>query len=204
MKKFKTFLLRLIFEEKGITAMETGIILIAFVVISAVFAYTVLSAGMFSTQVGGEAVYRGLEDTSATLEIKGNTIVKSNGSSCTAMIVNIAGALDGSTVDFTPPNDVDADGLADSDSTNVVTISYNSQTKYTEDLDWSISRVGKNDSDNILETGEVMQVTVDLTGVGESIGRLKTFTIELKPPQGAVLEIERTVPGALDTHMILR
>jgi len=204
MKRLKTFLLKFIFEEKGITAMETGIILIAFVIIAAVFAYTVLSAGMFSTQVGEEAVYKGLEDTSSTLEIKGNTIVKSDGSSCSSMIVNVAGALDGSAVDFTPPSDVDADGIADSDSTNVVTISYNSQTKYTDDLDWSITRIGKNDGDNILETGEVMQITVDLTGVGESIGRLKTFAIELKPPHGAVLEIERTIPGSLDTHMILR
>ena len=33
-------------DEKGITGLETAIILIAFVVVAAVFAYTTLSAGL--------------------------------------------------------------------------------------------------------------------------------------------------------------
>ena len=37
-------------REKGITGLETAIILIAFVVVAAVFAYTALSAGLFATQ----------------------------------------------------------------------------------------------------------------------------------------------------------
>ena len=37
-------------HEKGITGLETAIILIAFVVVAAVFAYTALSAGLFATQ----------------------------------------------------------------------------------------------------------------------------------------------------------
>jgi len=57
--------------QKGITGLETAIILIAFVVVAAVFAYTVLSAGLFATQKSGEAVYSGLESTQSTLEMKG-------------------------------------------------------------------------------------------------------------------------------------
>ena len=34
-------------EQRGITGLETAIILIAFVVVASVFAYTVLSAGIF-------------------------------------------------------------------------------------------------------------------------------------------------------------
>ncbi|HSW58618.1 MAG TPA: archaellin/type IV pilin N-terminal domain-containing protein [Dehalococcoidales bacterium] len=58
-------------NQKGITGLETAIILIAFVVVAAVFAYTVLSAGLFSTQKSQEAVYNSLAETQATLEIKG-------------------------------------------------------------------------------------------------------------------------------------
>ena len=61
-------------DEKGITGLETAIILIAFVVVAAVFAYTVLSAGLFSTQKGQEAVYSGLEETQSTLELKGAVV----------------------------------------------------------------------------------------------------------------------------------
>ena len=43
-------------DERGITGLETAIILIAFVVVASVFAYTVLSAGIFSSQKGQEVV----------------------------------------------------------------------------------------------------------------------------------------------------
>ena len=46
-------------DESGITALETAIILIAFVVVASVFAFTILSAGTFSTERSREAVYSG-------------------------------------------------------------------------------------------------------------------------------------------------
>ncbi len=49
---WKKFLKTLRREERGITGLETAIILIAFVVIASIFAYTVLSAGIFSSQKG--------------------------------------------------------------------------------------------------------------------------------------------------------
>jgi flagellin FlaB len=61
-------------HEKGITGLETAIILIAFVVVAAVFAYTALSAGLFSTQKSQEAVYSGLKEAQSTLELRGGVI----------------------------------------------------------------------------------------------------------------------------------
>ena len=60
--------------QTGITGLETAIILIAFVVVAAVFAYTALSAGLFSTQKAQEAVYGGLEETQSTIEQSGSVI----------------------------------------------------------------------------------------------------------------------------------
>jgi len=54
-------------REEGITGLETAIILIAFVVVASVFAYTVLSAGIFSSEKGKEAVHSGLEEARSTL-----------------------------------------------------------------------------------------------------------------------------------------
>ncbi len=50
-------------DSRGITGLETAIILIAFVVVASVFAYTVLSAGIFSSEKGKEAVHSGLKQT---------------------------------------------------------------------------------------------------------------------------------------------
>jgi flagellin-like protein len=70
-------------SQQGITGLETAIILIAFVVVAAVFAYTVLSAGLFSTQKSQEAVYSGLQETQSTLKLTGAVVAKAEG-----MIVN--------------------------------------------------------------------------------------------------------------------
>ena len=65
---------RLIRAERGITGLETAIILIAFVVVAAVFAYTVISAGMFATQKSQESVHSGLKEAQGGVELKGATI----------------------------------------------------------------------------------------------------------------------------------
>ena len=61
-------------HEEGITALETAIILIAFVVVASVFAFTILSAGTFSTERGKEAIYAGLSQVRASMELKGSVI----------------------------------------------------------------------------------------------------------------------------------
>ncbi len=59
-------------DRRGITGLETAIILIAFVVVASVFAYTVLSAGIFSSEKGKEAVHAGLESARSSFELVGS------------------------------------------------------------------------------------------------------------------------------------
>jgi flagellin-like protein len=67
-----SYLYRLDRDQRGITGLETAIILIAFVVVASVFAYTVLSAGLFSSERGKEAIYAGLENAAGTMEVVGS------------------------------------------------------------------------------------------------------------------------------------
>ena len=48
-------------DERGITGLETAIILIAFVVVATVFAFVVLTTGIFSAERGKETVFAGLQ-----------------------------------------------------------------------------------------------------------------------------------------------
>lgn len=59
-------------DQRGITGVETAIVLIAFVVVASVFAYTVLSAGIFSSEKSKEAIYAGLEQARGTMELVGS------------------------------------------------------------------------------------------------------------------------------------
>jgi len=178
-------------DQKGITGLETAIILIAFVVVAAVFAYTVLSAGIFTTQKAQESVYTSLEEVEATLQIKGSVIATSNDTGADGTVGNITftveGAMQGLAIDFTEPTE------------NVVVISYLDSTQVERDLDWSITKVGDADEDDLLEGDEKFEIAIDLSAL--SLGPDTTFSLEVKPPTGAVLTIERTTPAWIDAVM---
>ena len=62
--------------QEGITGLETAIILIAFVVVASVFAFTVLSTGLFSAEKGKETVHAGLKEAQSSMALLGGIIVK--------------------------------------------------------------------------------------------------------------------------------
>jgi len=191
-------------DERGITGLETAIILIAFVVVASVFAYTVLSAGIFSSQKGQEAVYSGLQQARSTLEMKGQLIAQGNTTAVGNVTFCVASALEGESIDLTYPDDISPDdGIADANSSNVVVISYSSAGYRIDDLAWTVVAMGQDNDDFVLDRGEMFEITVDLTGLPEVVDIYHTFNIEVKPPVGSILVIERTTPAALSSVMIL-
>jgi len=207
--------------QKGITGLETAIILIAFVVVAAVFAYTVLSAGLFSTQKSQEAVYSALKEVQGSLELRSGVIATANttGASGTVQQVSfiVSNALGGEAMDFIAPtaNTSSNNGQVASGSSNKVVISYVDQNQTVDDLYWTVTKLGSADSDDLLEQNEKFQITIgyatDTTAGGNLIDALgtdltvnKQFSIILSTPIGAVLEIERTTPVYIDTIMNLR
>src|SRR4030042_441866 len=179
-------------DERGITGLETAIILIAFVVVASVFAYTVLSAGIFSSQKGQEAIHAGLEEARASMEIKGSVFAEGNGTA-TTVIFTLTNALKGQKIDLTPN-----DG-----GTHVTIISYTDANQHEEDITWDVEFIGMDNSDNLLEMDEQAVITVDLTGLTTPPGAYDTFSITVKPATGAVLVIERTLPARIDAVMAL-
>jgi len=207
-------------REKGITGLETAIILIAFVVVAAVFAYTVLSAGLFATQKSQEAVYAGLQEARSTMELRGGVIAKAGTTGASGTIKQISfvvsNVLGGAALDFTAPSADSANtGLADSSSTNVVVINYIDEDQTASDLYWTIAKLGNADADDLLESSERFEITVGSDTAASAGGNLidalatdltvkKTFNLEVLTPVGAVLVIERTTPAYIDTIINLR
>src|SRR6187431_2652607 len=66
-------------DERGITGLETAIILIAFVVVATVFAFVVLTTGIFSAERGKETVFAGLQKARGTMEVRGGIVVQAAG-----------------------------------------------------------------------------------------------------------------------------
>lgn len=195
----KRFFATLLNDEKGLSALETAIVLIAFVVVASVFAFTMLSAGTFSTERSKEAVYAGLSQVRGSLEIKGSVLADTDGSKVTHVIFTIANVAGGEPIALVEPTDSNSDGIADTGSDNKLIISYRDQNQRRSNLAWNVTYLGKNDGDDLLETGELAQIDVDMSAITPTLGANTTFAIEVKPPQGGVLVLERTTPPSLDT-----
>ena len=189
-------------DERGITGLETAIILIAFVVVASVFAYTVLSAGIFSSQKGQEAVYAGLEEARASMEPKGSMFAYGNGTAGNLTVTELSfvltNALKGQAIDLTP-------NIGGNDTTHVTVLDYTDGAQHVPDIAWSVTFIGKNNLDSLLEQDEQAKVTVDLTDarITTSPGPYGQFTIVVKPVTGASLVMERVLPARIDPVMDL-
>ncbi|MCL0088493.1 hypothetical protein M1N87_01575 [Dehalococcoidia bacterium] len=238
---FKKTINRVHRNERGITGLETAIILIAFVVVASVFAYTVLTAGLFASERGREAVHAGLEGVRSTLEprgamiayadrrdAEGNNIAPAAAGNATHTAVarisfTVSSSLGGEPIDVTPPYSATADNITATGWGNVVRIAYIDANVFIPDAAWTVEFIGEHTPDDyLLEDDEKAIITVwlvDFTGgiyhlgtaddpfianADHLIGADHTFTLEVKPPVGAVLSMERTTPARLDVVMNLR
>lgn len=184
-------------NESGQTALETAIILIAFVVIASVFAFTILSAGSSSTEKGEEAIYAGLEGVQSTMAMRGAVIAQSSAGT----------AIDSVTFTVNLVSGGDPLDLTDTTGSNVVVIGYRDNEQFVNSVDWAVNWIVDNDggtADNMLEEGELAEITVDLSGLSPALGANTDFSLEVKPPVGAVLNINRHTPASVETVMELR
>ena len=184
-------------DERGITGLETAIILIAFVVVASVFAYSVLSAGIFSSQKGQEAIYAGLAETRATMELKGSVYALGNTTTrnVTAVTVTLTNTMGGQAIDLTQNTT--------GNETHVTIISYTDKNQHVADLPWTVSWIGKNNNDHSLDQNEQAVIRVNLSGLNPSPATYDQFTIEIKPIVGAPLILNRTLPAKIDAVMDL-
>ena len=61
-------------DERGITGLETSIMLIAFVVVASVFAFAVLRMGIFSSERTAETVTKGIVQITSILALRGSVV----------------------------------------------------------------------------------------------------------------------------------
>jgi flagellin FlaB len=175
-------------EEHGITGLETAIILIAFVVVAAVFAFVVLSTGLFSSERGKEAVYAGLAKTRGTMTLSSGVVANANAglTQIDTIEFDVTLAASGGTVNLDP--------AATSNST---VISYVDTANVIPDLAYTTTPL-TGDADTLLEPGELLRLSIDLAAAGVTVGPNASFTLEIKPPTGSYLVLERTAPPAFE------
>ena len=180
--------------SRGITGLETAIVLIAFVVVSSVFAFAVLSTGLFSADQAKLTINAGLEEASGTLELRGSVIAQAGATTGSLgtidkLIFQVANAAGGESVNLTQGDTI---------------------IKYTDDnqtflfdttTEFDVIGEGNADSDKLVEPGEIYRITLNgmEASLDPDLSTGDTFILELIPPQGAVLHIERTTPVFIES-----
>ncbi|MDD1667362.1 MAG: flagellin [Methanomicrobiales archaeon] len=207
MKKFQ--------KSEAFTGLEAAIVLIAFVVVAAVFSYVVLGAGFFTTQKAQQVVYSGVQQASSNLIIIGETYGSAQGTITSpprinAILFTVGLAAGGSSVDmnktvFTYQN-----------RSVLKTIDFSSGTSDTDPrcsggnmpstYQWCIVTSQNDDGDAALERNEQFTVQVNLSAVTDTTGGLppsEDFTLTVRPDIGAALPIHKSAPGGLTPMNVL-
>ena len=188
-------------NDQGFTGLEAAIVLIAFVVVAAVFSYVVLGAGFFTTQKAQETVHTSVQQASSTLEIVGNVYGTGTTAGIERINFTVALAPGGTPVDFskvtlTFSNSSILETLAQVDAdypTGVPTAGQWAVTKIN-------NNVGGTTYNKLLEPGEQFEITAMPTN---SIHVNDRFTLEIKPAVGAAFDVTRSAPAGLSVVNLL-
>ena len=182
-------------REEGITGLETAIILIAFVIVASVFAFVVLSTGLFSAERGKETVFAGLEKARGNLEVRGaltvtDTDTDGDVDDVDEIRFNVALAAGGFPISLNPAA-----------YTNSVVVNWIDQQDRVADVTYTVTWI-LTDGETLLEVGELAEITVN-PPAGSTLAANETFTLEVIPPSGGTNLIMRTMPPEIDTVMDL-
>jgi len=207
-------------EKSGITGLETAIVLIAFVVVAAVFAFTVLTTGLFTSEKAKETALAGVATTSSSLTVKGNIIAQTDGAAGSVAVevirLKLATATGVERVEFIPDNMI----ITYLDDVNVAQLVYPGETPgrmngnvdgpilpanliaclALADPSWCYKRDG---DDELLDPGEIHELYLIVAGLDTKLAENRQFTVEIIPQDGAVVRIERRTPISLTEVMNL-
>lgn len=179
-------------KDDAFTGLEAAIVLIAFVVVAAVFSYVVLGAGFFTTQKSQETIYAGVGQSTSNVEIVGPVTIKAaaDGSAAQEIYFKMKLAAGGTNLDLAKMTFMISTAAIATDYvwTDVTPV-------YVEPF--------TNDN-GLLEPGEIVEVQFGLTGKKAipDIGTSKQFSIEIKPAVGAPLLLQKTTPAGYSNNGI--
>ena len=205
------------FDEHGFTGLEAAIVLIAFVVVAAVFSFVVLGAGSFTTQTAQATVHTGVAHASSSLEVVGNVMgisasPNAPGARLTCINTSVALTAGGTAMDLAQMVISYADnnggrnaavanntlGITDCTTINV----FADQTD--ENQRWCVSQKinDRNPSapNNLLEHDEIWILSISMP---DSATVNTKITVNFQPATGAVLPVSRTIPGGLNVVQAL-
>ncbi|MFA6226351.1 MAG: archaellin/type IV pilin N-terminal domain-containing protein [Methanoregula sp.] len=193
-------------NDEGFTGLEAAIVLIAFVIVAAVFSYVVLGAGFFTTHKAQETVHTGVQQASSRMEVVGNVYgVKGTGDYLNYVNATIALTAGGTPIDLSAMvvSYNDNNGGHNSNVVNSSSGLFNCDNAVKGSGDnaqeWCIAQkinyvTGGPLEGAMLDNNAQMVIMV---GLPTSATPNTKITINFQPAVGAVLPISRSIPSGL-------
>jgi flagellin FlaB len=194
-------------QDNAFTGLEAAIVLIAFVVVAAIFSYVLLGAGFFATQKAQEVAYAGIKQSTSNAVIDGSVYLYApTKGELQGFMINIRIPLGGDAVDMSKTqflysssedNPQALDNQVNPSSSNLDNdITYPGSSVimgfYPTGLDSTTGKVCDPDTDGkftspcvpnpILSSGEVATFLVTIP---TALSAKEWFSIEMKPSVGA-------------------
>ena len=199
-------------KRSGMTGLETAIILVAFVITAAAFAFVVLNMGFLTAEKAQSVISSGMSEASSALLVDSGVIGQFNDTG------GDQSAIDLEKLTFYIKLSQGHEPIDLDDSKLVAT--YTNARCHGElyDTNGTIMTITgiNDDGDSLCETGEKFKVEVNFTELSttgvDPLGLAQDdlythpyeeFRIELRPSAGAVLSIERQIPAVYSAVMVI-
>jgi archaeal flagellin FlaB len=174
------------------TGLEAAIVLIAFVVVAAVFAYVVLGAGFFTTQKAQETVYKSVEQSTTNLLLIGNVYgLSTDNASISEVRFSIGLAPGAPTIDLTKLKVVFS-----TPSTTPIILT---QGTTSSEAVFTAKEGGAGPSLSSMAQNQQIEIAFNVTPVPVNT----QVNIEIKPPVGAALPFSKTTPATITMTNVL-
>jgi flagellin FlaB len=179
-------------NDEGFTGLEAAIVLIAFVVVAAVFSYVVLGAGFFTTQKAQETVYKGVEQSTTNIQMIGNVYGVSKDKSAIEQFRFSIGLAPGApSVNLEKMNLIVS--TPEYGPTTLVWGAIEDNKNFTALLN------GAGNIQSTMKQGEQMEIRFNITGVKKDV----KVNIEMRPGVGAALPFTKTTPPSIEYINVL-
>jgi flagellin FlaB len=187
------------YSTDAFTGLEAAIVLIAFVVVAAVFSYVVLGAGFFTSQTAQSTVHTGVAQASSSIELVGNVYGIADSNKDHLKYINLTVAL---TAGGTP---VDLSGMVVSYNDNKG--GHNSNVAFDQNSTCGPTIAGGSGASqywcimqkiNNQTTGTMLDNNAQIiigVGMPDTTTVNTKFTVNFQPAVGAVLPVSRSTPG---------
>ncbi|AIF84406.1 archaeal flagellin-like protein [Candidatus Nitrososphaera evergladensis SR1] len=209
--------------RRGVTGVESAIVLIAFVIVAAAIAYVVLNSGFQTTEKAKSAITSGLSEASSGIEVAGAATGKGNVTNAVVAAYTIPAKLaaGGSSIDIAPDKmiirysskAVSYDNIYSGIMSNTTFASMDDAIQQAKDENMIVRKPGEGagpantaaivyfttntNNNKVLDPAEQIMILVVFKDA-ERPAALDVARLEVIPASGAPLSVERTIPPVAD------